>query len=252
MNLRLLIFVLFLLSSFSFGQSDAVPHVTGPAVKGHFLGETPREFLAKSPQLRNKIASCRQHPDGGDEGVRQFTNQFAELGGTHLTTCSDLLKTNFNDPDVSFTVVNIKLFNPAVEKLLNMFSDKDSPVDQSQQAMLHAYEGFLEFYGSVEFSHGRLVTIEAIEEGSWDDLRADLIHKFGNPNSVEQSQVQNNYGAVFTLSVATWKRPGYVVLANEMINLQSLVRSVDLQITTAERASHLIKQQQEQHHNAFD
>jgi len=172
-----------------------------PKLKGHVIGESVQRFLEISTVLRFHVDLCRRDPDA----IRR------QEGDT--SSCIDLLN--------------------AVARA------GEDLIEEDRFNHLLMGPKNLDFIGYVEFSGGKLTILGVNLEGQWNDLYPNLFKKFGKPTTEDSVEMQNGYGARFSLPQATWVRPSYEVNAHEDIIALTQTHFVQVEIVAASRMREL-------------
>jgi len=192
-------FAISILSGVFFLSPATAQNSAQPTLKGHSIGESAAIFLAHSPTTRAARDAC-QNGSSSDHNIDPWSA--AERYRKELsngTSCDTLVHIRFDDPHITF-----HLINPSERVMFDSIAGNDKTA-----------VGVLDFIGSVNFTDGRLDLIEVQQSGSWDDLQHDFEQKFGQPTHTFPQEVQNGYGAHFTLMKVEWDRPDHIVIATE-------------------------------------
>jgi hypothetical protein len=177
-----------------------------PTIKGHAIGESVSSFFHASRALEMAVDSC-----ANPSAYRNSKYKADE------ETC---------------------------EQIASAMAGKRSRISNDIAHELMVSESILPFVGYVEFSAGKLSMMEVNLYGDdWNTVYPDLLKRFGKPTKVDTLELQNGYGARYSLPTVSWVRPGYVVDASENMTILS-AHFITIEMATSDRMKELQKEEQ--------
>ena len=177
-----------------------------PTVKGHAIGESVSSFFHASRALEMAVDSCA-NPNA-------YQNSRFRADGE---TC---------------------------QQISSAMAGKRTRISNDLARELMGSESILPFTGYVEFSAGKLSMMEVdLYSENWNTVYPDLLKKFGRPTKTDTVELQNGYGARYSLPTVSWVRPGYVVDASENMTML-YAHFIVIEMATSERMKELEKEKQ--------
>jgi hypothetical protein len=183
------------------------PPIPATDVKGHKIGESVAQFLeeAGTPYLLDR---CHELPAASEvERARERSDR----GYDHALDGTILHKQTKEEREQRKAAQKLGLDLYICSNLVAAANGQRAEMD------------IVNLLYQATFDGGALIRVDIPElPGGFRDLLQDLEDKYGRPKATTSEELQNAYGATFTVGRAFWQMPdGVQILAAEHVNFES-------------------------------